>query len=165
MAEIRDVFLKALPGISVAMRGCWGPFEDTEGVSSHFDGAAGRLAGVKKIKRIWVDLLTSCAKVLREATGFKPQFMVGLGQGGLVVAAPRWPLVVELTLQARNLQKGSPFRWRGLGRTQGGVVNPPQAVEDPVRALGGSRSMPRAGSRLSRTAGPRIRHRGKDRRG
>ena len=41
--EIRDVFLKALPGISVAMRGCWGPFEDTEGVSSHFDGAAGRL--------------------------------------------------------------------------------------------------------------------------
>ena len=58
LTEIRDVFLKALPGISVrceasvAMRGCWGPFEDTEGVSSHFDGAAGRLAGVKKIKRI-----------------------------------------------------------------------------------------------------------------
>ena len=61
LTEIRDVFLKALPGISVAMRGCWGPFEDTEGVSSHFDGAAGRLAGVKKIKRIRVDLLTSCA--------------------------------------------------------------------------------------------------------
>ena len=31
--------------------------------------------------------------------------MVGLGQGGLVVAALRWPLVVELTLQARNLQR------------------------------------------------------------
>ena len=89
LTEIRDVFLKALPGISVAMRGCWGPFEDTEGLSSHFDGAAGRLAGFKKIKRIRVDLLTSCAKVLREATGFKPQ----LGQGGLVVAALRWPLV------------------------------------------------------------------------
>ena len=43
LTEIRDVFLKALPGISVAMRG-WGPFEDTEGISSHFDGAAGRLA-------------------------------------------------------------------------------------------------------------------------
>ena len=26
LTEIRDVFLKALPGISVAMRGCWGPF-------------------------------------------------------------------------------------------------------------------------------------------
>ena len=93
------VFLKALPGISVAMRGCWGPSEDTEGICSQFDGAAGRLAGVKKIKRIRVDLLTSCAKVLREATGFRPQFMVGLGQGGLVVAALRWPLVVELTLR------------------------------------------------------------------
>ena len=32
------------------------------------------------------DEVTSCAKVLREATGFKPQFLVGLGQGGLVAA-------------------------------------------------------------------------------
>ena len=38
------------------------------------------------MKRLRVDLLTSCAKVLREATGFKPQFLVGLGQGGLVAA-------------------------------------------------------------------------------
>ena len=118
LTEIRDVFLKALPGHPVAMRGCWGPFEDTEGLSSHFDGAAGRLAGVKKIRRIRVDLLISCAKVLREATGFKPQFMVGLRQGGLVVAALRWPLVVELTLQARNLQRkearSAGEAWAGL---------------------------------------------------
>ena len=53
-----------------------------------------RLAGTKRIKRLRVDLLTSCAKVLREATGF-----------GLVTAVLRWPLVVELTLQARNLQR------------------------------------------------------------
>ena len=64
-----------------------------------------RLAGTKRVKRLRVDLLTSCAKVLREATGFKPQFLVGLGQGGLVAAVLRWPLVVELTLQARNLQR------------------------------------------------------------
>ena len=57
------------------------------------------------MKHLRVDLLTSCAKVLREATGFKPQFLVGLGQGGLVAAVLRWPLVVELTLQARNLQR------------------------------------------------------------
>ena len=57
------------------------------------------------MKRLRVDLLTSCAQVLREATGFKPQFLVGLGQGGLVAAVLRWPLVVELTLQARNLQR------------------------------------------------------------
>ena len=87
------------------MRGCWGPFEDSEGLASHFDGGASRLAGTKRVKRLRVDLLTSCAKVLREATGFKPQFLVGLGQGGLVAAVLRWTLVVELTLQARNLQR------------------------------------------------------------
>ena len=105
LTEIRRVFQASLPGVSVAVRGCWGPFEDTDGLASHFDCGAGRLAGTKKIKRIRVDLLTSCAKVLREASGFSPQFLVGLGQGGLVVAALRWSLVVELTLQARNLQR------------------------------------------------------------
>ena len=63
------------------MRGCWGPFEDSEGLASHF-GGANRLAGTKRVKRLRVDLLTSCAKVLREATGFKPQFLVGLGRAG-----------------------------------------------------------------------------------
>ena len=79
------------------MRGCWGPFEDSEGLASHFDGGANRLAGTKRVKRLRVDLLTSSAKVLREATGFKPQFLVRLGQGGLVAAVVR--------LQARNLQR------------------------------------------------------------
>ena len=105
LVEIQSAFQRSLPGLSVAMRGCWGPFEDSEGLASHFDGGANRLAGTKRIKRLRVDLLTSCAKVLREATGFKPQFLVGLGQGGLVTAVLRWPLVVELTLQARNLQR------------------------------------------------------------
>ena len=36
---------------------------------------------------------------------FGPQFAVGLGQGGTVAAVIRWPLAVELTLQARNLQR------------------------------------------------------------
>ncbi|CAE7929806.1 pol, partial [Symbiodinium sp. KB8] len=105
LVEIQSAFQRSLPGLSVAMRGCWGPFEDSEGLASHFDGGANRLAGTKRVKRLRVDLLTSCAKVLREATGFKPQFLVGLGQGGLVAAVLRWPLVVELTLQARNLQR------------------------------------------------------------
>ena len=105
LVEIQSAFQRSLPGLSVAMRGCWGPFEDSEGLASHFDGGANRLAGTERVKRLRVDLLTSCAKVLREATGFKPQFLVGLGQGGLVAAVLRWPLVVELTLQARNLQR------------------------------------------------------------
>ena len=105
LVEIQSAFQRSLPGLSVAMRGCWGPFDDSEGLASHFDGGANRLAGTKRVKRLRVDLLTSRAKVVREATGFKPQFLVGLGQGGLVAAVLRWPLVVELTLQARNLQR------------------------------------------------------------
>ena len=96
---------QALPGISVGMRACYGPFEDDEGCCSHFDGAVARLpAGNKKNKRMSVDLLTSCAKVLREVAAYKPDLILGFGQGGVVVALLRWPLVVELTLQARNLQ-------------------------------------------------------------
>ena len=118
LTEIRRVFQASLPGVSVAVRGCWGPFEDTDGLAAHFDCGAGRLAGTKKIKRIRVDLLTSCAKVLREASGFRPQFLVGLGQGGLVTAVLRWPLVVELTLQARNLQRKEA---RAVGEAWAGI--------------------------------------------
>ena len=72
---------------------------------SHFDGAVARLpAGNKKNNRMRVDLLTSCAKVLREVAAYKPDLILGFGQGGVIVALLRWPLVVELTLQARNLQ-------------------------------------------------------------
>ena len=112
LTEIRAAFLCALPGLSVAVQGAWGPFEDDEGFASHFDGSIGRLTGTKKIKRLRVDLLTSCAKVLREAVSFGPQFVVGLGQGGIIAAVIRWPLAVELTLQARR----RPARQAALGR-------------------------------------------------
>ena len=123
------------------MRGCWGPFEDSEGLASHFDGGANRLAGTKRVKRLRVDLLTSCAKVLREATGFKPQFLVGLGQGRLVAAVLRWPLVVELTLQARNLQRkearapARPGRALRLSGRCGHVCGAPRAVIKRSRSL------------------------------
>ena len=109
LVEIQSAFQRSLPGLSVAMRGCWGPLEDSEGLASHFDGGANRLAGTKRVKRSRVDLL-------REATGFKPQFLVGLGQGGLIAAVLRWPLVVELTLQARNLQRKEPAPLARPGR-------------------------------------------------
>ena len=49
--------------------------------------------------------MTSCAKVLRDAGAYLPDFLIGFGQGGVIAALVRWPLVVELTLQARNLQR------------------------------------------------------------
>ena len=60
LSEIRAAFLRALPGLSVAVRGAWGPFEDDEGFAWHFDGSVGSLTGTKKIKRLRGDLLTSC---------------------------------------------------------------------------------------------------------
>ena len=120
------------------MRGCWGPFEDSEGLASHFDGGANRLAGTKRVKRLRVDLLTSCAKVLREATGFKPQFLVGLGQGGLLAAVLRWP---ELTLQARNLQRkearAAGEAWAGIKAIWlcGHACGAPRAVTKRSRSL------------------------------
>ena len=104
IVETRDVLEKAMPGVSVEIRASFGPFEDDDGIASHFDGAVGRLTGPKRIKRVRVDLLTSCAKLLRDAAGFLPDFVIGIGQGGVIAALVRWPLVVELTLQARNLQ-------------------------------------------------------------
>ena len=105
LRDARRMFEGSLPGISVSLRACYGPFEDDEGSCSHFDGAVGRLTGSKKLKRLRVDALTSCAKVLREMAAFVPDFLVGFGQGGIIVALVRRPLVVELTLQARNLQQ------------------------------------------------------------
>ena len=45
-------FLRALPGLSVAVRGAWGPFEDDESFASHVDGSVGRPTGTKKIKKL-----------------------------------------------------------------------------------------------------------------
>ena len=104
MVDTRATLERAMPGISLELRASFGPVEDDEGIASQFDGAVGRLTGVKRIKRIRVDLLTSCAKLLRDAAGFLPDFVIGFVQGGVVAALIRWPLVVELTLQARNLQ-------------------------------------------------------------
>ena len=104
MVDTRATLERAMPGISLELRASFGPFEDDEGIASQFDGAVGRLTGAKRIKRIRVDLLTSCAKLLRDAAGFLPDFVIGFGQGGVIAALVRWPLVVELTLQVRNLQ-------------------------------------------------------------
>ena len=156
LADAGRLFEHALPGIKVQLRACYGPFEDDEGCCSHFDGAAGRLSGGKKIKRLRVDLLTSCAKVLREIGSFLPDLVVGFGQGGVISALLRWPLVTEVTLQARNLQvketvkvgagwgriKGiwavDPRIWRNqVGQEDVGLACPELGKEFPVEPLRG----------------------------
>ena len=74
---------QALPGISVVIRACYGPFEDDEGCCSHFDGAVARLSsGSKKTKRVRIDLLTSAAKTLRESAGVPSRSCVGIWTRG-----------------------------------------------------------------------------------
>ena len=89
MKDASRLLEQALPGISVGMRACYGPFEDDEGCCSHFDGAVARLpAGNKKNKRMRVDLLTSCAKVLREVAAYKPDLILRIWSRGRGCRSP-----------------------------------------------------------------------------
>ena len=83
----------------------FGPFEDSEGHPCHFDGSRMRLPDAKKVKGIRVDLLTSIATVCRSVVNHSPDFVVGYGQGGLVSCCLSKPLVIELVLQMRNVQR------------------------------------------------------------
>lgn len=103
LTETRKMIERALPGSSVDLRASFGPFEDDEGIASHFDGAVGRPCGPKRVKRIRVDLLTSCAKVLRDSAAFLPDLVIGFGQGAVVSALIRWPLVVQVYVRAAKV--------------------------------------------------------------
>ena len=87
----------------VGVRATYGAFEDDNGRCSHLDGANALLKGDRQTKRVRVDLLTSCAKALRSIGGYLPDFVVGLGQGGIIAGMLRFPLVVEVTLQAQGI--------------------------------------------------------------
>ena len=107
-AEVQKIqlcFQHSMPGTSVGVRATYGAFEDDNGRCSHLDGANALLKGDRQTKRVRVDLLTSSAKALRSIGGYLPDFVVGLGQGGIIAGMLRFPLVVEVTLQARNLQR------------------------------------------------------------
>ena len=77
LVEIQSAFQRSLPGLSVAMRGCWGPFEDSEGLASHFDGGANRLAGTKRIKRLRLISLLRALRSLGRPRASSPSFLWG----------------------------------------------------------------------------------------
>ena len=105
IVRLRSTLAQAMPGWEIAVRASEGPFEDDVGNTSHLDGAAANLKGERQVKRLRVDLLTACAKALRAMGSYLPDFAVGVGQGAVVLGLLRLPLVVEVTLQARNLQR------------------------------------------------------------
>ena len=105
VARLQSLFSGAMPGWRVLVQVVYGAFEDNDGVPSHLDGSTAFLKGEKQIKRARVDVLTSCATVLRSIGYHVPDFLIGVGQGGLIAGLLRFPLMVEVTLQARNLQR------------------------------------------------------------
>ena len=135
VSKIHASISRGMPGWDVSIHTVYGAFEDDHGLCAHIDGATARLKGERQVKRLRVDLLTSCAKVLRGIGSFLPNFVAGVGQGGLIAAMVRLPLVVEITLQARNLQRSEIHKvvsgWSGvkavwsfnprLWKTQAGV--------------------------------------------
>ena len=151
-----------MPEWTVTVHPCYGAFEDDDGVWVQFDGATGRLQGDRKVKRARVDLLTSAAKLARAIADYGPDFVVGFGQGGIVAGILRWPLVLEVVLQARNLQRKeaqeiclawarvkaiwavAPRWWRT--KPEAGLLKaacPELALEFPVEPIKGYASVPK----------------------
>ena len=82
-----------------------GPFEDDDGISSHFDAVAlGKVQGPKQIAALKVDLHTSVVKLARNVAMHKPRLIIGKGQGGLVAMAYAHPGCLEQVLATRNVQ-------------------------------------------------------------
>jgi len=105
ISQVQEGISRSMPGWKVSTHAVYGAFEDDDGNGSHLDGATAALKGERQVKRARVDMLTSCATVLRSIGYHLPDFVVGMGQGGLIVGLLRFPLMVEVTLQARNLQR------------------------------------------------------------
>ena len=110
LSNLEEVLKKTLPGMETGLYSAYGPFEDDVGIQCHFDGSRMFLAEQKRIKGLRVDILTSLATLSRLVAQFCPEIVVGSGQGGLVAMCLTKPLVLELMLQMRNVQREEAHR-------------------------------------------------------
>ena len=101
----RQAFQNALPEYHTVVSMVQGPFEDDDGNRAHIEGRSGHLAKHKLMLEIKKDLLTAVATLARQVAHLSADVIVGEGQGGLVLAAYSRPLVLEVALQARNVQR------------------------------------------------------------
>lgn len=96
---------ESFPDYRIALAVSEGPFEDSEGTSSHFDGDILKLQKQKMIAKIRTDFQVSIAKLCRNACYHSPKLIIGEGQGALICYDFAKPFVMELSLQTRNVQK------------------------------------------------------------
>ena len=110
LGRVEAALKRSLPGIKVVIHSCYGPFEDDTGIQCHFDGTRMFLAEQKRIKGIRVDALTALATLSRSVASFTPEFVIGTGQGAVIAMLLTKPLVLELMLQMRNVQREEAHR-------------------------------------------------------
>ena len=94
-----------MPGYEVQMAMADGPFEDDDGVASHFGrDALSAQTQSKQVAALKVDLRVSIVKLARHAVMHQPRIIFGEGQGAIVAAGYAKPLCLERVLASRNVQ-------------------------------------------------------------
>jgi len=82
-----------------------GPFEDDEGVNSHFEKSTKAGLTIKRLSQaVRTDLMTSIVKMLRNLRLADAKLVIAVGQGALIALVASWPLVVEAAMMLRNVQ-------------------------------------------------------------
>ena len=107
-------FRKLLPHRRVEVRAVGGPFEDeTTGVQAHFDKGKKGLSPAKLVLSTKRDGLTALVGAARHVYRLGVDVVVGEGQGGVVALGYAKPALLEVALQARNVQREEVSRIAG----------------------------------------------------
>ena len=123
-----------LPACTIRLITVEGPFEDDLGNGSQFDSAAlAGLVGNKLNKAFRVDLLTSCAKLLRGIVKHHPDLLIGKGQGAVIASCIRLPMIMEVVLQSQNIQRDEAHRiGSAWSRVRGVFIQSPRMSRSKV---------------------------------
>ena len=103
--EFKRTLRFSFPEQRVILRLGPGPFEDDEGVNSHFERSTKAGLTIKRLSQaVRTDLMTSIVKLLRNLKMANATMIIAVGQGALIALVSSWPPVVEAAMQLRNVQ-------------------------------------------------------------
>jgi len=108
ISRMYDDLSRMLPNYEVSLALAEGPFEDDNGLSSHFGpDALGKYpcnTPAKQIPKLKVDVHVSAIKLARHAAMHRPKLIIGQGQGAVVAAAYAKAGSFEKVMETRNIQ-------------------------------------------------------------
>jgi hypothetical protein len=103
--ELRKMLRFSFPSRNIQVVEGRGPFEDDEGISSHFEKSTKMGLSIGKlVQAVRTDMMTSVVKLLRNVHLAGAKIVVGAGQGAMIALVAAWPLVTEAALMLRNVQ-------------------------------------------------------------